>query len=82
MHDAAARIREALPAEPEDLAADRTKREAVVLDLFVAIRECPSLATHRLADEGRRIPVTHAEVFRALAERRVIGSHHLRARPP
>ena len=68
VHDAAARIRETLPAEPGDLAADRTKREVVVLNLFVAIRECLSLATHWLADAGRRVPATYAEVFRALAE--------------
>ena len=73
VHDAAARIRETMPAEPEELAADRTKREVVVLNLFVAIQECLSLATHWLADEGRRVPVTYAEVFRALAEHHVIG---------
>ncbi len=70
--DAATRIREMLPAEPEDLAADRTSREVVVLNLFVAIQECVSLATHWLADEGRRVPATYAEVFRALAEHHVI----------
>ena len=72
VQDAATRIRETLPAEPEDLAADRTKREVVVLNLFVAIQECLSLATHRLADEGRTVPATYAEVFRALAEHHVI----------
>ena len=72
VHDAAARIRETLPAEPEDLAADRTKREVVVLNLFVAIQECLSLATHWLADEGRSVPATYGEVFRALAEHHVI----------
>ena len=74
VHDAAARIRETLPAEPGDLAADRTTREVVVLNLFVAIQECLSLATHWLADEGRRVPATYGEVFRALAEHRVIDS--------
>lgn len=74
VQDAAARIRETLPAEPEGLAGDRTKREVVVLNLFVALRECLSLATHWLADEGRSVPATHAEVFRALAENHVIDS--------
>ena len=72
VHDAATRIRETLPPEPEDLSADRTKREVVALNLFVAIQECLSLATHWLADEGRRVPATYAEVFRALAEHHVI----------
>ena len=74
VRDAATRIRETLPAEPEDLAADRTKREVVVLNLFVAIQDCLSLATHWLADEGRSVPSTYAGVFRALAEQHVIES--------
>ena len=72
VHDAAARIREVLPADPEGLAADRTRREVVVLNLFVAVQECLSLATHWLADAGRRVPATYAEVFRALADHHVI----------
>lgn len=72
VHDAAARIRETLPAEPDDFAADRTRREVVVLNLFVAMQECLSLASHWLADEGRRVPATYGEVFRALAEHDVI----------
>ena len=72
VRDAAARIREVLPDEPAELAADRTIREVVVLNLFVAVQECLSLATHWLADEGRRVPATYAEVFRALADHHVI----------
>ena len=72
VRDAVARVRETLPAEPEDLAADRTIREVVVLNLFVAIQECLSLATHWLADEGRSVPATYGDVFRALAEHHVI----------
>lgn len=72
VHDAATRIREMLLAEPEELAADRTRREVVVLNLFVAIQECVSLTTHRLADEGRMVPATHAAGFRALAGHHVI----------
>ena len=74
VRDAATRIRETLPPTPEDLAADRTKREVVVLNLFVAIQECLSLATHWLADEGRSVPGTYAGVFRALAEHHVIDT--------
>ena len=50
VHDAADRIRDVLPTQPEALAADRTTREVVVLNLFAALQECLSFATHWLAD--------------------------------
>ena len=43
VRDAADRIREVLPEQPEALMADRTAREIVILNLFVAIQECLSL---------------------------------------
>ena len=72
VHDAVGRIREVLPARPEALIADRTTREILTLNLFVALQECLSLATHRLADEGWEVPATYAGVFRVLAERGVL----------
>ena len=73
IRDAAARVREVLPADREAFAADRTAREVVLLNLFVAIQECMSLATHWLADEGLDVPPTYADVFRRLGERGVIS---------
>lgn len=72
IRDAAARVREVIPADREAFAADRTAREVVLLNLFVAIQECMSLATHWLADEGLDVPPTYADVFRRLGERTVI----------
>ena len=72
VRDAADRIREVLPPEPEALIADRTAREVVTLNLFVAVQECLSLASHWIADEGWEVPATYAEVFRVLAERNVV----------
>lgn len=69
IRDAAARIREVLPPLPEALEADRTKREVVVLNLFVALQECIALAAHALADEGIDVPQAYSEVFRRLGER-------------
>lgn len=66
--DAVHRVREVLPSTASELKENRTAREVVTLNLFVAIQECLSLATHWLADEGRRIPGTYGEVFVALAE--------------
>ena len=72
VRDAAERIREVLPAQPEAFMADRTTREIVILNLFVALQECLSLATHWLADEGWDIPATYAGMFRMLAEHDVL----------
>lgn len=73
LRDAAAPVREVLPADREAFAADRTAREVVLLNLFVAIQERMSLATHWLADEGLDVPPTYADVFRRLGEREVIA---------
>lgn len=72
VRDAVARIREVLPPSGDELAADRTRREVVVLNLFVALQECLALATHWLADAGLDVPQGYAEVFRRLGERGVI----------
>ena len=79
VRDAAERIREVLPAQIEAFVADRSAREIVTLNLFVALQECLSLASHWLADEGWEVPGTYAEVFRVLAERNVLD-HDLAAR--
>jgi uncharacterized protein YutE (UPF0331/DUF86 family) len=72
VRDAVDRIREVLPADPEELAGNRTTREVVVLNLFVALQDCLSMATHWLADEGWDVPATYGEAFRALAEHGVL----------
>jgi uncharacterized protein YutE (UPF0331/DUF86 family) len=70
--DAVARIRAVLPPSAEAFLADRTAREVVTLNLFLALQESISLATHWLADAGRDVPQTHGEVFSALAARGVL----------
>ncbi len=72
VRDAVARIREVLPIRPGDFGADRTVREVVTLNLFVALQECVALAAHWLADEGLDVPQTYAEVFRRLGGRGII----------
>jgi uncharacterized protein YutE (UPF0331/DUF86 family) len=69
IRDAVSRIRATLPASAEDFEADRTAREVVILNLFVALQECVALATHWLADAGLDVPSSYREVFMALAER-------------
>jgi uncharacterized protein YutE (UPF0331/DUF86 family) len=72
VRDAAARIRAVLPADSGVFASDRTTREIVVLNLFVAVQECISLAVHWLADEGLQVPQGYRDVFLQLVERDVI----------
>jgi uncharacterized protein YutE (UPF0331/DUF86 family) len=44
----------------------------VVLNLFVALQECLSLATHWLSDAAWEVPQSYREVFRALADHGVV----------
>ena len=74
VRDAVARVRTVLPADVEAFVSDRTTREIVVLNLFVALQECISLATHWLADAGLDVPQTYAEIFRTLGERDVVSA--------
>jgi hypothetical protein len=57
-----------LPPSREAFEADRTAREVVVLNLFVAIQACLDLAAHWLADEGWDVPQRYGEIFLALAD--------------
>ena len=74
VRDAVARIREVLPPEPDAFLKDRTVREVVVLNLFVALQECMSLAAHWLSDAGLDVPQSYAQVFLGLGERGVVPS--------
>ena len=72
VRDAVARIRSVLPGEPTAFAADRTAREVVILNLFVALQDTLSLATHWLADAGSAVPQSYRDVFLSLGEQNVI----------
>jgi uncharacterized protein YutE (UPF0331/DUF86 family) len=72
VRDATARVRAVLPASPDAFATDRTAREIVTLNVFVAIQGCLDLAAHWLADAGWTMPGTYADVFTTLAEHDII----------
>ena len=72
IRDAVDRIRRTLPPDPRVFEADRTVREVVILNLFVALQETVSLATHWLADAGLDVPGSYREIFLALAGRGTI----------
>lgn len=70
--DALARIRSVLSPSADVFVADRTAREVVTLNLFVAIQACLDLATHWLADEGWEVPGSYGDAFAALATHGII----------
>lgn len=72
IRDAVARIRQILPADATAFLADRTSREVVILNLFVALQDSLSLAAHWLADEGREVPQSYRDIFLSLADRGVL----------
>ena len=73
VRDAVARIREVLPPERESFRVDRTVREVVILNLFVALQDCLFLAAHWLSDAGLDVPQSYAQVLLRLGERGVVA---------
>jgi uncharacterized protein YutE (UPF0331/DUF86 family) len=72
IRDAVDRIRQTLPPDAGSFEADRTAREVVILNLFVALQETVSVATHWLADAGLDVPASYREIFLDLAHRGLI----------
>jgi uncharacterized protein YutE (UPF0331/DUF86 family) len=72
IRDAVARIGAVLPPSVAGFVGDRTAREIVVLNLFVALQECVALASHWMADEGWDVPATYGGLFKGLADHGVI----------
>ena len=68
VRDAIARIRAVLPASSDAFVADRTAREVVILNLFVALQQTLDLASHWLAQGGRSVPSTYRDILLALGE--------------
>jgi uncharacterized protein YutE (UPF0331/DUF86 family) len=72
IRDAVDRIRTVLPPTAAEFVADRTVREVVTLNLFLALQDAIALATHWLADAGVDVPATYGETFSRLAARGVL----------
>ena len=68
VRDAVERIRSVLPLNRDAFIADRTTREVVILNLFVAVQECVALAAQWLADAGLDVPGGYREMFLTLAD--------------
>lgn len=72
LRDAVARIQSVLPADLPEFERDRTVREVVVLNLFVALQNCLTIATHWLADARLDVPPGYREAMLALRDRGVL----------
>ena len=82
IRDAVARIRDVLPGSADAFRENRTAREVVIFNLFIALQEAIALATHWLADEGWDVPQSYGDAFAALADRQILErelAHRLRA---
>jgi uncharacterized protein YutE (UPF0331/DUF86 family) len=73
VRDAVGRIRAVLTKDPAVFSSDRTAREVVILNLFVALQECLALATHWIADAGLEVPGSYRDLFTTLGEREVVS---------
>ncbi len=74
IRDAVSRIRSVLPPDPASFTVDRTAREVVILNLFVALQDVLSLATHWLSDEGSAVPQAYRDVFTLMGERGIVSA--------
>lgn len=74
VRDAVSRVRSVLPAEADAFLADRTVREVVLLNLFVALQDVLSLATHWIADEGSVVPQSYRDVFLGMGQRGLVSA--------
>lgn len=72
VRDAIERVNAMRPATVAAFLADRTAREVVVLNVFVAVQTCLELAAHWIADEGWDVPPRYPDMFLLLADRDVI----------
>ncbi len=72
IRDAVGRIQDMLPPTVEAFTADRTVREVVTFNLFLALQDAISLAAHWLADEGVVVPESYGELFASLGSAGVL----------
>lgn len=75
LRDAVARIQSVLPVNLATFERDRTTREVVVLNLFVALQNCLTVATHWLAEARLDVPSGYREAMLALRDRGVLEAH-------
>jgi uncharacterized protein YutE (UPF0331/DUF86 family) len=71
--DRIAKIRRALPSEPEAIRDDETKEAFVAFHLFLLVQDALDLAAHLIAERGLAIPASQRESFAVLAAAGIIA---------
>jgi uncharacterized protein YutE (UPF0331/DUF86 family) len=72
--DRIAKIRAALPNQPEAVSDDERLEAFLAFNLFLLIQDAIDLAAHLVAGRGLAIPSSHRETFQALAKAGLISS--------
>jgi uncharacterized protein YutE (UPF0331/DUF86 family) len=70
--DRIARIRQALPARPEEVASDERLEAYIAFNLFLLVQDAIDLAAHLVVARGLTVPSSHREAFEALARADVL----------
>lgn len=71
--DRIAKIRRALPAQPEEIAHDELKEAFVSFHLFLLVQDAQDLAAHLIAERGLGVPTSQRESFALLANAGLIA---------
>lgn len=74
-----AKLRVALPADPESVANDERLEAYLSFQLFLLIQDSVDLAAHLVADRGLAVPGSQRESFEALTKAGVISPESARA---
>jgi uncharacterized protein YutE (UPF0331/DUF86 family) len=73
VRDRIAKVRGALPAEPEAVRADERLEAYLSFHLFLLVQDAVDLCAHVVAARGLAVPASQREVFEALAARGLIS---------
>jgi uncharacterized protein YutE (UPF0331/DUF86 family) len=65
--DQLAKLRAALPADPDEMLRDDRLEAYVSFHLFLLVQDCIDLAAHLISARGLGVPGSHREAFQTLA---------------
>jgi uncharacterized protein YutE (UPF0331/DUF86 family) len=71
--DRIARIRAALPGEPEAVSKDERLEAFISFNLFLLIQDAVDLAAHLISEQGLGVPDSHRDAFEILAAKGLLA---------
>ena len=72
IRDRIEKLRQALPADPADIAQDERMEAFISFGLFLLVQDAIDLAAHLIAARGLGVPTSHRESFEILAKAGVL----------